>query len=446
MPKLSRLSLLITAALYVYIIFNLCDWKQYDIMGWDTTGYYMYLPGAIIYNDLGKADFFNKMTFEYNLNNRMHDYGLYKQPTGYKLNKYAIGTSVMELPFFLIAHWYCLIFKTSPPDGYSQPYTVSVIFAGVVWALVGFFFLRKFLLKYYSDKIVTLLIVLLAFGTNLYFYTVFVPGMSHQFSFALFAMLLYATDKWYETFKGSYAAMLGITLGLIVICRPTNVVVAMLPLLWLYASGKPFKAQLSTFTQHYGKVLLALICFILVILIQCGYWKYVTGHWIHFSYEEEGFNFSHPHLWDGLFSYKKGWFVYTPLAFFAVLGLIPLYLKNKRLSLLFAAYIFINLWIVFSWHEWWYGGSFGMRALIETLPVCAIPLGAFIQWVLGRKKIVFKIAMLTAFSACIFLNLFQSYQLKKNILDWGSMNRAFYWHMFLKLKVTEEDRKLMQQG
>src|SRR4029078_11737737 len=35
-------------------------------------------------------------------------------------------------------------------------------------------------------------------------------------------------------------------------------------------------------------------------------------------------------------------------------------------------------WVVASWSVWWYGASFGMRALIEAMPVFALGLGALV--------------------------------------------------------------------
>ena len=108
-------------------------------------------------------------------------------------------------------------------------------------------------------------------------------------------------------------------------------------------------------------------------------------------------------------------------------------------------YLAVNIYIVFSWRNWYYGGSFGCRALIESMAVVAIPLAMIIEWIFSSKKMLLNILTLTVFSFFIALNVFQSYQLINNKTEWARTNRAFYWRTLGKLDVTAEDRKLLDQ-
>jgi len=438
----SKLALAITAFMLFYIVFNLSNWKDRYMFRCDETGYYLYLPSFFIYHDIGYLKFYPKIVEKYYINDN-REYGLYKEPTGYRLDKYAIGTSILEMPFFLAAHLYCSLYpKDYPPDGYSEPYMLTFVLATVFWVIAGLFVLRKFLLRYFTDAAVTVTILLLAFATNIYFYTVFDTGMSHTFSFALFCFLLAATDRWYDNERIINVLLMGFLLGLIVITRPTNIVVAIIPLCWKYKNGS-IAGKTAFYKKQLLPVLASFFIFCLVLFIQCRYWKFVTGHWIHFSYEDEGFNFLSSQVWNGLFSYRKGWFVYTPVAFLGVIGLIPLARKYKRLAGIILLYLIVNVYIVFSWYFWSYGGSFGCRALIESMAVVSVPLAMLIQWLLVRKKALITIPMLLVFAFLIALNTFQSFQLIKNITVWDGTNRAFYWRSFGKLNVTSEDKKLL---
>ena len=441
----SKIALIAIAIMLVYITFNLCNWERKNLMQWDETGYYLYLPATFIYHDISNLYFYPTIVQNYYINGRDNNYGLYTQPTTYKLNKYPVGTSLFELPFFLIADRYCLAHsKEYDHDGYSQPYLVAVCFATIFWVFAGLCVLRRFLLRYFTEGATAVTLILLAFATNLYFYTVFDIGMSHPFSFAAFCFLLYATERWYATGHRVHALLLGLLLGLIVITRPTNIVVALIPLCWKYKDGT-IAGKLNFFKKQLLSMVLAAILFFLLIMIQLCYWKHVTGHWVHFSYESEGFDFLSPQVWNGLFSYRKGWFVYTPVAFIAVLGLIPLARQHKRLAAITAGYLLLSIYIIFSWCNWTYGGSFGCRSLIESMVIAAMPLTMFIQWVFAQKKIAVNILLLTVFSFMIALNAFQSYQLVNNKTVWDGTNRAFYWRTFGKLNVTEEDKKLLSQ-
>lgn len=426
----------------LYITFNLSNWRQRNMLYWDCGNYYMYLPAVFIYHDLADLKFYPKMVEKYYLNNGQKDFNLYPQPTGHTVNKYAVGTSIFEAPFFFVAHWYCLIANDTelPPDGYSTPYNVMMVFSILAWAMAGLYVLRKFLLHYFSETTTALTLLLLVFATNLYFYLVFSIGMSHPYSFTLFCFLLYHTDRLYTTERPRHIVWIAAILGMVIITRPTNIVVALLPLLWPYGKTSNLKARIQFFTRQKWTLVAGAILFTLISLLQFGYFKYTAGKWFHFSYEKEYFDFLHPHIIDGLFSYQKGWYVYTPLAFIATLGLFRLLRTHKALSLLIMAFLAINIYVVFSWCIWSYGGSFGARAMIDCLPIMSIPLAALIQWLVSQKLVVRTVAILV-FVCCIVLNTFQSYQLINNYLVWDHTNKAYYWHSFGRLDVTEEDKQ-----
>jgi hypothetical protein len=71
---------------------------------------------------------------------------------------------------------------------------------------------------------------------------------------------------------------------------------------------------------------------ILLGSLQLIYWKLTTGRWLYYSYEEgEKVRLFAPYLIPVLFSFKKGWLVYTPLMIFSILGLYSLYKKTKEI-------------------------------------------------------------------------------------------------------------------
>ena len=183
----------------------------------------------------------------------------------------------------------------------------------------------------------------------------------------------------------------------------------------------------------------------LFLLLQMSYWKYATGHWLLFSYQGEGFEFSNPHIIEGLFSYRKGWFIYTPIALLGFLGAPFLYAKNatKSYGLLFAAYFITTIYVVFSWKMWFYGGSFGCRALVQSLPMLALPLTALFQALHEKSKWLFG-GLASLVFALIALNVFQTWQYTFAILHWADMTEAYYKSVFLQTTpATPEQVKLL---
>ena len=427
----SKLVILLLGFVSLVITCNVQQWKMDEALAWDIAGYYLYLPATFIYKDIGKLDWYARMDSTYHLSGDEKMFGIYDVPeTGKKIDKFPAGVALFELPFFLVAHTYVLFTKSFPPDGYSYPYRLSVCITTIFWIICGLFVLRKFLLRHYSESVVALSMLLLAFGANLYAYTAFEWGMSHSFSFFLFAAFLYSTDLWCSTGRKKYMIYMALLLGWIVITRPTNIVIVLLPLLWTSEGCNTLKDKLTLIRKNIGAFILSCLLFAAVLSIQAAYWKYVTGHWIFYSYEKEGFNFLSPHIWDGLFSYRKGWFLYTPMALVIVSGFNFLYRRRRGFVLPVLSYFIVTVYIVFSWHAWAYGGSFSSRALVEGLAVLSIPLAAFTEWLLQLKQKIPRLIIAMALTLIIALNLFQTYQYSNGVILYDGMTKEHYWKHF----------------
>jgi hypothetical protein len=93
--------------------------------------------------------------------------------------------------------------------------------------------------------------------------------------------------------------------------------------------------------------------------------------------------------------------------------------------------------VLSSWWTWWYGGGYGMRAMIQFYAFMSFGLAAFYQF--AQSRISFKIARNIIATMLIALSLFQSYQYKKVYIHWDSMSRKSYWIVFGKLSLTERE-------
>jgi len=427
----SKLLVLFYTFVCIYIVFNRQEYKS-NIFVWDKSGYYIYLPATFIYHDIEHLTFSKDINRKYHTAGDVDYYAMFDQPGGKRLNKYAVGASVFQAPFFLAAHMYCLFTARFPADGYTLPYQFAGIFSNIFWVMIGLFYLRRFLLGYFTDGVTAFTLLCIAFGTNLYNYTAFDQGMSHPYSFMLFAAVLYYTDAWYRYYKPAHIYQLGIALGLVAITRPVNLLIILLPLGWGLYNKESFRERIQSFKAHGKYIVVAMILFILVSLVQMSYWKTVSGHWLCYSYHDEGFNFMRPKLWRGLFGYQKGWFVYTPIALIAMTGFLPLWKKNKSMVPVLLLFFMLLIYVVFSWQQWWYGGSFGCRALVESLAVAALPLAALIEFIyLKQHHIISKCSFTIAILFLVYVNLFQTYQYSQGIIHWYRMTQKYYWKVFL---------------
>jgi hypothetical protein len=422
----SKLVIALVLFISIFIFFNRYHTWQNTTFFWDKMGYHSYLPATFIYHDVDNMSFYPEISHKYHWADNIEQYALHKQPNGKFLNKYPVGYSIMEMPFFLLAQMYTNNTNKAEVDGFSEAYQVANAFATFFWVITGLILLRKFLQKRFDDNIVAITLLCIALGTNLYYYTAFDHGMSHPFSFSIFCLLLFATDKYYRTLRPFFLYLTAFSLGFIFMLRQVNMLVALIPLLWGIDSMNMFKLRVLHYWQSRKYAIIAITVFCITIFIQLFYWKYITGHWLYYSYEGEGFNFSRLRVFEGLFSYQKGWFLYTPMALIAILGIFTL---KKKYALPYTIYFTLAVYITFSWKEWWYGGSFGCRPLIETYALLSFPLASLITYIYKKNrtiKVLWFLIMLLIFC----LNIFQSYQYSHGLIHYQSMTKERYWKVF----------------
>lgn len=407
-------------------------------LAWDVSGYYLYLPAVFIYKDLKSLKFLPRIIEQYQPSFAPDQ--AYPLGNGRQVMKYSAGMAVLYLPFFLIGHG---IAKLSgyPADGFSLPYQAAIQLGGVLTALLGLWFLRKNLLRFFSDRVAGWTLLLLALGTNFFNYATFDSANPHVWLFALLALVVHLTIRWHErpNFRDSFA--IGLCIGLAGLIRPTEVLYALVPLLWGIASPRELQNRAVFFLKKPFYLLLAGATAAATGFIQLVYWKSTAGEWIVYSYQDQGFSFLHPHITDVLFSYRKGWLVYTPLMLFALAGFFFLFQKRKALFTPIALLFLLNTWIISAWDIWWYGGAFGQRAMIQSYALLAFPLAAFFSWVLEKNwsKWLFGVPV----TACLILNLFQTYQAHWGPWEADMMNRAYFWRIFAKLQDNPSDKLLL---
>lgn len=425
---------------------DLGRWKTSLVIRWDASGYYCYLPAVFIYHDLFHAQFLPEVSQKYRPADSEFFYAMHPLPNGKVVDKYTLGVAVLELPFFLLGHIYALNSGQHPPDGWSLPYQTAILLSGIMYGFWGLYFLRKILRLLLPEPITAITLFAIAFATNFFYYALIEGGLSHIYLFFGHAVMLYNMICWYKYgYKLSNLLWVSAAIAWAVMCRPTEIFVVLLPLLYGVTKISDLPKQIRLLGQHKYKILLALLVGLAVLSPQLLYWKLSTGSWIFYSYVGEGFDFAHPHIIDGLFSYRKGWFLYTPLALLIPVGIVALWFegKGKPWALSSSLFFVLYIYVTFSWTTWAYGGSFGARALVQALPIFSIAIGFLLHRLAAVSKLLLGIAVLFIV-ACAALNLFQTHQYHKGILVWDNMNKAYYWRIFGKTSVTEEDRKLLR--
>jgi len=427
----SKLPYIVSLIIVIFILScvkNVKKWEREDgVINWDVISYYGYLPATFIYHDISL-----KFVEDYQ---NPHKYTIWyqKAPNGGRVIMTSMGMSILYSPFFFIAHGYAHIFNYEA-TGYTEPYRLALILSSVFYLTLGLFFLSKLLLKFFNPYISAWVVLITVIGTNLFHYVTYSSAMAHPYNFALITMFLWYTIKWYETSKVRYAVFIGLLLGLISLIRPTNIVVSLFFIFWDVKSFSDFKVRFISFFTNYKAHFIIGLLVLLVWLPQFIYWKSLTGSFFYYSYGENNkFFFNHPMILKGLIGYRHGWLVYSPAMIFSVLGLFVLIKKNKGMALPIILTFLVFIYVIFSWWCWWYGGAFGMRAMIDIYGLMALPLGAFLTYTLNWKKVYLYLSIFISV-VLVAASVHHTNKYRHYSIHWDSMTKEAFWDSYFNVR------------
>jgi len=419
------------------------NWKEghvgHIVRSSDAKGYYGHLPAAFIYDDLSFS-FWEDIEKKYW--KKVHPWNEYRQETevGF-VNKYYVGTAILQLPFFLTGHAITLS-QGGDADGYSWYYQVLINIGTICYLIIGLLLFNRFLKANQINRwhrLITLYVT--AFGTNIAVYCLDDPAMSHIYSFAAVALFMVVSDKFFRENSMKTLLIAASVFGLIVLIRPINgLVIFSLP--FLAGTSEKLIKGFDFIKSKPISLLFSALLFFAVVGMQFILYKIQTGHFFVYSYKDEGFDFLDPNIFNILLSYKKGLFVYTPLAGIALIGLF--FMKRYR-GLALAGFLLFVTYILSSWHSWWYGGSFSSRVYIEYFPYIFF---AFAVLLTKMKK---KIILIPFLALTVFLTLHNQQQIilyRWGVIHWDNMKKEKYWEASLKAgdMVRGNIKKLFKGG
>ena len=437
MKKVSfvRLTLIGILLIQIGVILNIRPWRNAEkknaLINWDVTSYYSYLPAIFVHKDL-KFEFLNNSEINYA---EKHQFWPETAPNGNKVIKTTMGMSVLYFPFFIISHIYSLINDKVVANGFSKPYEIGLTFSSIFYMIIGLFFLAKVLKTIYDEKKVSILLILVFLGSNLFYYATSEPCMSHVYTFSLVSIFMYLTIKIYQKNSLKFFIFLGLITGLLFLVRPTNILFILAFLLYKIESFSFIKKRLYCFIQNYKKLTLTIFIAILISSIQFFYWKWASGSWFFNSYVGEQFYLNQPRILEFLFSYRKGWLIYTPIFILSFLGLYKMHISKNPWFFPILIILPLIVYLFSSWWCWWFGGGFGMRPMIDYYPLLIIPLGEILSTKISYKKYILHLIL----GGFLFLNLYQTLQKRNGVIHWDSMSKESYWGFFTKIKMEKAE-------
>lgn len=421
--------ILVIALIILFRIFYIGEYRNDKyIWGGDTMHYYAYLPALLVYNDL-KLDFVKEDGEKF-----QHQFWPVTAPNGNFVIMTTMGMSMMYAPFVIPFHYF-LELTGQEALGFSSPYKLALLLSSLFYVVLGLILLRKLLKPHFSEMAIALTLLCTVLATNFFFYATREAAFSHVYSFFLIVWLAYNSSNFYKKPGVGKAILIGISAGLIALVRPTNMVAFMLIPLWGIGSLNDLKERGKLLLHQWKHILIFIFAFLLICTPQVLYWKITAGQFFFNGYGDGGrFFFGNPQFANILFSYRKGWLLYTPVMVVALVGFIPLYRTQPKLFVPIFFYFAINTYVLASWWLWWYGGSYGNRAFIDMYGLLAFPMAASFHYLLSKKN--WKIKIATFIIAAVFLwhNVFQLRQYYSGAIHYVSMTKEAYWESFGKLQ------------
>jgi hypothetical protein len=427
--KFSLFAWWLIAAFSILFLWNTRS-KQEGVFISDAGGYYAYLPSLFLNNGSAHPFSWSTETFfpkELEQNGEVI-IGINSRPDNQKINKYYIGTAICQMPFFALGHVYSLAFEKEH-HGFTHVHQVAILWAAICFLLFGFWQLRGWLRdREFSDLSIAITLLLLFFGTNLIHYVLQEASMSHVYSFAVISTFIRLLDRQLHAWADKRLYWLAALFGLLILIRPVNALV-ILTLLPLAGDKENLLAFFRKLFSGYKNICLAAAIFIGLIFLQALTYYIQSGHWWVDGYYGERFDFAHPFIPEVLWSWRKGWLLYTPIVVLIWFGTF-LFLKKRFLFFSWWLWMLVLIYITSSWTCWTYGGSFSQRPFVDQYAFLAWPLAALVTFTLDSKT-WWRWVLGAALGFCLLLNMVQWKQYRMSILPYDQMTGEAYMHIFM---------------
>ena len=385
----------------------------------DGISYHVYLPSIVLH---GSPRLWATADDQYGGAYPEHT-GILRWPnTSWWLNPHPIGVAVLMLPFFLIAHALTL-WSNLPPDGFSLYYQVAATLGGLTYGTAGLTILSRVLQRHFADGVVLATLVAITFGTNYFHYLTFDATFSHTFAFFLVAALVWITERWWTLPTSSRTVILGLVVGALFLVRHSHLLLILIPALY-----RP-----SQLWARRGSITLAGLVALAMAFPQLAIYKAVTGAWIVSpdSLLPATMRFGAPEIAGVLFTLPKGLFFWSPVLLASVAGVFLLRGDTRAFRWSTVAVFLLLTWLVGSWYDWQFGGSYGHRAFTDVLPLFALPMAAAFDR-LRHTSTSIRAVGAGAIGAAVVLSTFQMLQYWNSLIPFQNTTWSDYSRIFLQ--------------
>lgn len=345
------------------------------------------------------------------------------------ISHHPVGVSLLLLPFFLIAYLIAALFHFEL-NGISLPFQIAITFSAIFYCTIGLIYLKKlFQHSNIGDIASAIAIALTFFGTTLFHYTVVECAMSHVYSFSAITVFMYFSKKFVLDNHNSDLVKASLALGTVLLLRPNNLLIVLSVFIWFNNRKHAFAFFNALFKNKYT----ALSTFIVLLFaaFQLGTWYFFETKLFSNRYAPYGFYWLKPELINMLFGFDSGFFIYTPMCFLFLFGLLRVFKTNRFSGVSLALFLFVLFYFFSTYSAYTYFDGLGIRVLVDFYSVFAFVGVKLFEQLLDTKWYFSGIGFSLAFFF-VFLNMVYTYQASRGILLRAGMTFEQWKYVFLK--------------
>ncbi|WP_129631309.1 hypothetical protein [Candidatus Oscillochloris fontis] len=353
---------------------------------WDPSFYYAQMRSPIVEHDLDLRNetLTGNYVFEYT-------------KTGLQESPWPIGPSILWSPSFLMTHTIMRWVNSSQANGFDLLSLTSVALSSIGYGAAGLILIYA-ICRYSTDLYTSLLITTLSlFATPLFYYMFRQPIMAHTASLFAFSLVvwIYLHLNQHDGVDPLSGLLFGVALGLCFLTRWTGFVMAIIPGVYFvprmfYAlKERSFTLAKQTILQI---IILSLLAFI-TIMPQLSFWYRLHLDFFVMPQSKDAFvdSILPINTLSIFFHSNRGIFFWAP---FILLGMFGLWFIPDT-PIRFAAISIIILQIILIGYrvDWYSGGGFGVRYMIENLPLLVLGVVALFNEIKQKVSFIPKIGL-----------------------------------------------------
>ncbi|MBI1815734.1 MAG: hypothetical protein HYR72_12195 [Deltaproteobacteria bacterium] len=384
------------------------------LIGSDGFRYYAIVRSIVLDHDLDFTNDYQRL-------------GVSIEPTATRLpaNPFAIGSALLWLPFFCLAHTLSLLIAglgvAIPVDGVGYLYESAVCIATIGYASAGFLLTYWLLRRLYDVTVALLATLAMWWATAAIYYTIAEPSMSHGLTIFSNALFLWMWSSPTRPRPRTWWFTLGLAGALVALVRWQEGVVLVVPIIELIVRihrRQPSIADLA------GNALALTAGFAIGFVPQMIMWATVYGTPLIIPQGSNFMLWASPHPLATLISSRHGMLSWHPVLLLAAFGIVPLWRRQRALALVAVGSFLVQLYVSSAAADWWAGDAFGGRRFTGLLPLFALSLAALLSASRQRMRTASWAVLLSLFVVWNGL-CFTQYRLglisRRDALTWQEM-------------------------